>query len=319
MPESANPSTSAANDVASQRGRAKRPPTSFGRFLNWLERLIFPLAILTGVIGIVYWYWTTTPTYALTSVVMSVKNHDSKTFEKYVDLDSITGHAFDDLVDGPARSVILGRYDSLIGAGFLHFFKNDIVGIAHDKVIGFINDNKSKLEVSGGSLGWLPMPIGPGASGTSNNNGSSRDSTAAGPQHSVYNNLKQLDAQTSFLRGGNALVPAAMAAPTVQNAQAQPLPATEPDSDMLQTPALGHKIGQQLKDYGLSKNGFKGIKYLDVSGNIALLGLEFYSPKLNQSWVAEFKMEDVGGYWRVTEIANLNQLVDKYLVLRDRS
>jgi hypothetical protein len=204
-----------------------------------VEKLIFPLALAAGVIGLVYWYWTTTPSYAINSVVDSIRHHDAQQFEKYVDVDSVASHAFDSLLEGPARDALLDRFhtNSFIGTGFLRFFKHDIVGMAHQKLSGFVGDPTVQLEAAA-------------------------------------------DGKTNTL-GQYHITP---------------------------------RIRQELIDYGLSRYGFQGIKYLDRKDNsTALLGLEFYSPRLRRSYVVEFRLEDMGGYWRIAELSNLNDLVDMYL------
>jgi hypothetical protein len=201
-----------------------------------LERFIYPIALFIGAFGLFHWYWTTTPSYAITGIVEAVRKHDPALVEKYVDIDSIASHAFDDLLDGPARSELLGRMDTFVGVGFVRFFKQEIVGIAHERICSAIADRRFNFEaVSDGSTDTLR-------------------------QYKI-------------------------------------------------TPAML----QAMFDFGLTRYGFKGIKYLDVKGNYALLGLDFFSPKLNQSYTVEFRMEDVGGYWRVTQITNLNDLVTLYL------
>jgi hypothetical protein len=249
-----------------------------------LERAIYPLAMLTAVVGLVYWYWTTTPQYALAAVVMSVKNHDTAMFEKYVDVDTVAARAFDDVVDGPARKVILGKYDNMIGVGFLHFFKNDMIGIAHERAVDFIANNNAKMEV-GGAAGWLIVPF------------------AKQVAHADVGSV-------------TSLAPVEAATITPLSAVASNSSAQDTNSTSGFTAGLGgHRTKEQLQEFGLSKDGFKGY-YFEQNGSQAILGLQFHSPKLNKDWVAEFKLEDAGGYWRVTELANLNALIDNYLVLR---
>jgi hypothetical protein len=214
------------------------------QFLQRLaERLIFPLALVAGVLGLVYWYWTTTPAYAINSIIDAVRHHDKQTFEKYVDIDQLASHAFDDIVEGPAREQLLPRMDNMIGVGFLRFFKGEIVGVAHDKLCGFISDPSIQLQAGGidGSL-------------------------AAMQKYKI-------------------------------------------------TP----RVRQTLIDYGMSPYGFKGIKYLETKGSNSYLGLEFTSPRVRGNYIVEFRLEDAGGYWRVAELTNLNDLVSLYLSTRNPS
>lgn len=78
------------------------------------------------------------------------------------------------------------------------------------------------------------------------------------------------------------------------------------------------KLNTQLKAYGLSKDGFKGIDYIKIEGQTALVGFKFHSDKFDRNIVIEIKMEDAGGYWRVTELSNLNDLINTYLETRNQ-
>src|ERR1700722_18471352 len=84
-------------------------PTNLQKIEILVEKLLFPIALLIGVVGLAFWYWTTTPSYAVNSLVESLRHHDAQQFEKYVDVDSLASHAFDDLLEGPARDEVLGR------------------------------------------------------------------------------------------------------------------------------------------------------------------------------------------------------------------
>lgn len=273
-----------------QRGRAQKKPTLISRIMFALERLVYPLAFITGVFGIAYWYGTTTPQYAVAAAIMSTKDHDTKQFEKYVDVDSIAGRAFDTVVDGPARAVLMGRYQNMIGAGFLHFFKNDVVGMAHDRTIDFIATNRTKIDTGAGT--WLIMPF-----------------AFLAPKELTIEPHKDKLAQNPNAAYAGEIGSSDKKNPVAVN--------NSTESDEALSDDLGTKTSRQLKDFGLDKNGFRGY-YFDQQSNWAILGLKFHSPKLNEDWVAEFKLEDAGGYWRVTEVANLNQLIEKYLALREQ-
>src|SRR5688572_8944683 len=118
--------------------------------IRFVERMIYPLALLVAVIGIVYWYWTTTPGYALNAVIGSIREHDAQTFQKYVDVDAICSHAFDDILEGPARAELHGRMDSMIGVGFIKFFKRDIIGMAREKIVGYVLDPEITVDKATG-------------------------------------------------------------------------------------------------------------------------------------------------------------------------
>lgn len=238
--------------------------------VSLIERMIYPLALLTSVFGIVYWYWTTTPSYALSQVVVSLQNHDTTTFEKFVDIDSVASHAFDNVVDGPARGQVMGRV-SMIGVGFIRMFKRDIIGIAHQKLIDEVAHGQVKVKMAG----------------------------------SVLNNI----IPGAGIVWANDLKPTG---PTV----AQATQVVSGGEDIVESPNMNNKTRVLLREYGLTRGGFRGVKYLNTNGSSALLGLEFYSPRMNQNFVVEFKLEDAGGYWRVVELSNLNDLIAKYMQMQ---
>ena len=265
-----------ANAPHPGRGKTRKPAWS-NRIFGRLERAVFPLALFTSVMSLVYWYWTTTPQYALAAVVMSITNHDTQMFEKYVDVDTVSGRAFDEIVDGPARRMILGKYDQMIGAGFLRFFKNDAIGIAHEKAIDFVATNHSSVNI--GAAGWLIAPY----------------ATLVPEQH-----LSLAPAEAATL-----------APDQKRSAESE---------EQYQNPKLSkheHKTRKhlQLKDFGISKEGFQGYSFRQ-DGPVAILTLKFHSQTLNQDWIADVKFEDAGGYWRVTELANLHELIGRYLDLK---
>jgi hypothetical protein len=286
-------------------------PTDSKKRWRQLERIIYPIALVTGVLGCVYAYWTTTPSYALASIVLSVQNHDVKAFEKYCDIDSVAGCAFDDLLNGPARSVVTGRMHGpmvFLGVDFLRFFKSDVVDIAHDQVVHFVADRNVKVDIGNGAF--------PNISAIKTAVDSASLSTG-------FAKLVSPKVCPAPVGSGDRTMTRTVATvnkscPASGGAQRQSFSCPEPDTELVQAPhVINDKLKRQLREFGVSKNGFRGMKYFRIDGNLAVFGLEFYSPKLRDTWIAEFRMEDYGGYWRVTEISNLNQLVDKYIAVNE--
>ncbi len=259
--------------------------------MRFLERLIVPLFIITAAIGLTYWYWTTTPSYALNQVATSIKNRDVDSFQKYVDIDSIASHAIDDILRGPARSSIFGRFDSMIGAGIIGLFKPELIDIIKEQVLHFIAE---------GNLTALRTTPGLQA--------------GAAEARSVQSSRINITQEHVFTVASNS-----------GNNRPRRLPgnllASAPDDDdtaagnrrMTGTSHGAGKIKRVLAEYGFSKEGFKGVEYLKTEGPLAFFALKFHSPKLSRDFLVEFKMEDVGGFWRVTELSNLNDLVSAYL------
>lgn len=252
-----------------------------------LERLIYPLFFVTVVIGLAYWYWTTTPSYALSQIVGAVKNRDCETFEKYVDIESIAYRAIDDVLHGPAReSGVFGNFDSMIGVGIIGLFKPEIAEIAKTQVLKFIEAgtlSKSLVEATKAANPFAAKDPAPASQGqylskTSDDTDSEQESPSA-----VFEHRSSGFSDSSISKYAKKL-----------------------------------KVQNQLKAYGLSKKGFKGIDYLKIEGATAFVGFKFHSDKLERDIVIEIKMEDAGGYWRVTELSNLNDLINTYLETKDK-
>lgn len=236
--------------------------------IRLIEGLIYPLFFLTVALGLGYWYWTTTPSYALSQIVASVKNKDCDTFERYVDIDSIVYRAIDDILRGPAReSGMFGNLDQNIGVGIIGFFKPEIADIARAQITSFIN--------KGTDLPGLSAP----------ENGTPEKASAQEIQQADDSNFASYE---------------------------------KPHQYSLNKYAKEFKVKRQLYEYGLSKDGFHGVDYLKTAGPITLVGIKFHSPKLNRDFIVELKMEDAGGYWRITELSNLNDLISLYLETRDK-
>ncbi len=257
-----------------------------------LERLIYPLFFVTVVIGLAYWYWTTTPSYALSQIVGAVKNRDCETFEKYVDIESIAYRAIDDVLHGPAReSGMFGNFDSMIGVGIIGLFKPEIAEIAKTQVLKFIEAgtlSKSLVEATK-SANPFAKKDEPAPSVSSSQQ-------SAGDTNSDTNSEQQEESPSAVFehrRSGFS------------------------DSSIGKY-AKKLKVNNQLKAYGLSKKGFKGIDYIKIEGATAFVGFKFHSDKLERDIVIEIKMEDAGGYWRVTELSNLNDLINTYIETKDK-
>lgn len=237
------------------------------------------------VLGLAYWYWTTTPTYALSQIVAAIKNKDSETFEKYVDIESIAFRAIDDVLHGPAReSGMLGNFDSMIGVGIIGIFKPEIAEIAKTQVLKFIES------------GALVNAINEGKKQLANNSAA-----------------------------GQTAVPVQLASNPTASSPSVPAPTNDkpPESSPISDSMVGRytkklKLNKQLKAYGISAKGFKGIDYIKTDGPTALIGFKFHSEQFNRNIIIELKMEEAGGYWRVTELSNLNDLINIYLETKDK-
>lgn len=98
--------------------------------------LVLVAAILVGG-G--FWYWTTTPQYAIEEVKNAVKAHDRARFEKYVDTESLASGFVDDLVSRPITEM-LGRGTAVkwLVSGMTGLFKPQMVKNVQSDLIAFV-------------------------------------------------------------------------------------------------------------------------------------------------------------------------------------
>ena len=64
--------------------------------LKKIVAVLATLAVLAG--GWYFFYWLKSPQHSVALIADAVRQHDLKTFEKHVDMDTLYGHAYDDVV-----------------------------------------------------------------------------------------------------------------------------------------------------------------------------------------------------------------------------
>lgn len=90
--------------------------------------------LLAGSVG--YWYWTHTPQYSLKQIQEAVKNHDLQTFEKHVDIESVTSRMIDQLIDSKMndKNEVQDEATSNLAKGFIQFIKPQLTAMAKDQI-----------------------------------------------------------------------------------------------------------------------------------------------------------------------------------------
>lgn len=62
---------------------------------------------------------------------------------------------------------------------------------------------------------------------------------------------------------------------------------------------------------GADRASFRGIKYIKKHDKVALVGLRFRHRILDANLLYELKLRDMGGYWRVVEVTNLKEQMQR--------
>ena len=100
--------------------------------------LLFVLLLAVGAAG--YYYYRSLkqgPNGALVAAAAAVQTHDMATFEKYVDVNSVTGHLVDQLT---TQSSLLGALNpgSMVFKGALRLLKPQLTKAAHNEVRRYV-------------------------------------------------------------------------------------------------------------------------------------------------------------------------------------
>jgi hypothetical protein len=92
-----------------------------------MPKFLIAIIVLAIAAGGGYWYWTTTPQYSLLEVRNAFKSHDVQAFNKYVDVDAISGDIVDVVVEKPTGIISeFGPVGKLFSFGLVSFIKPQI-------------------------------------------------------------------------------------------------------------------------------------------------------------------------------------------------
>lgn len=91
---------------------------------------------------------------------------------------------------------------------------------------------------------------------------------------------------------------------------------TEPDSDVDSSSdqdGARFSLGGMDSRFGFRKHAFRRVEYSRKDGKTCLLGLLFHNEVYDKDLVLEVKMQDYGGYWKLTEITNFPKFMAKLI------
>jgi hypothetical protein len=111
---------------------------------------MFKFLILLAVItGIGYWYWTTTPEFAVFQVRDAIRDHDLKKFSHYVDDEAVASNLVDDLLTKPMQqSLGAGVVGNVLVNGIVGLFKQNLVKSMEQQIRSFVETGNSGAAVS---------------------------------------------------------------------------------------------------------------------------------------------------------------------------
>jgi len=291
---------------------------------------VAPIAITVGLLAAIagggYWYWTTTPLYALQALMMAVQNHDGQAFSKRVDVQGAVENMLEDVLVYPALSTPnLSSFQKQVATGAVAMAKAQI----KDELLKSIYRSLSAPTQYGDSNGpTSSLLIAPAYAA---DNAPSADNTSFADNASSANtptkkpgDVRDLLNVASHELGGEVGKLKNEAYQRMQK-YVHDHPYTIPGRVINAPPGQrGQIIRRVLEDHGFSQNYFKGLtgyKIVPITtestttsssdssvlplGEItittsgatppagaerALVGLRFYSPKISQEIIVEIEM-----------------------------
>lgn len=107
------------------------------------KRLVLPWVLAVFLLALLggggYYYWTTTPQYSLRAIAQAVKQHDLPAFEKYVDMESVSTRAVDQLLTVSMNDPEEVQNDFTgIAQGMIEMLKPQLVKAIKSEVENFV-------------------------------------------------------------------------------------------------------------------------------------------------------------------------------------
>ena len=106
---------------------------------------IFIAAALLGAV-LYFMYFMKTPTYAVERTIESIRQNNSQEFCRYVDLNSVMGHAFDDCLRAESKINNDNILANPFAAGILHMLKPSVVELMNKEAIRLVENRPENAQ-----------------------------------------------------------------------------------------------------------------------------------------------------------------------------
>ncbi len=291
---------------------------------------VAPIAITVGLLAAIagggYWYWTTTPLYALQSLMMALQNHDGQAFSKRVDVQGAVENMLEDVLVYPALSTPnLSPFQKQVATGAITMAKAQIKDELLKSIYRSLSAPTQYGDSNGPTSSLLIAPAYAADNAPSTDNASSANTSSTNTPTKKPGDVRDLLNVASHELGGEVGKLKNEAYQRMQK-YVHEHPDTIPGRVINAPPGQrGQIIRRVLEDHGFSQNYFKGLtgyKIVPITtestttttsgessvlplGEItvttsgatppagaerALVGLRFYSPKISQEIIVEIEM-----------------------------
>ena len=101
------------------------------------KTLTLVLILVATLLGAAFYflYWVRTPAYALNQTRLALKEHNTAKFEQYVDLDSVLGNAFEDIIKAESKINNDNLFSNPFALGILHMLKPSVVDLMKQEAL----------------------------------------------------------------------------------------------------------------------------------------------------------------------------------------
>ena len=101
------------------------------------KTLTLVLILVATLLGAAFYflYWVRTPAYALNQTRIALKEHNTTKFEQYVDLDSVLGNAFEDIIKAESKINNDNLFSNPFALGILHMLKPSVVDLMKQEAL----------------------------------------------------------------------------------------------------------------------------------------------------------------------------------------
>lgn len=255
-----------------------------------MKRILALLVVIALGAGGAYYWWISSPQYAVQQAVAAIKDHNVSEFHSWVDVHHLSGAAIEDLTSEPMQRVgsaeMISRMIGLSLFGLLKPVAVDALDGQIDKLVATLPRLNSHTASSPSAL---PNPFSTNANPPAYSGGSPTP-YGANPQQSQANGVGS--GNPSGQSGLDYLD---------DDEEDQPHTVMGAITSIVKPPSLK----KTLKDFGLTPKNFRGFGESRSQGDVAEVPLKFFSPKLNCEFDIVLQLNRLGGRWQVTRIASL--------------
>jgi hypothetical protein len=101
-----------------------------------IKKFVLALILIGAIAAAGFWYWTTTPQYAVKQAADAIKRHDVAAFQYWVDVHNVANAAVEDVLAAPVRDVGgSGLLERIVGFGIFSILRPTVVTSLEKQIV----------------------------------------------------------------------------------------------------------------------------------------------------------------------------------------